>query len=306
MNWNLLFDCISAFGALATVGSLAWAVHIFRVAHEREEIIGVRNAILTYPVYCKKIERLLSEPVFSAIGNGIAEELEKYMPEGQSLETYTNDFMLNSSGDNYKALAIYMGMKKCDEINEIDEVITNIEECHRNMVSKFPVMGKSFSMLSYYVTLPAEKAITAKILNNNLKFEVDGKENEGLKRMLEEALEAGSKELYFKRIALHLEGAVSANLTKSAIGQDSISLSRKMIEIISKKFEIINDRKLESLSALDRKNINLAESLEALDNKNRVEKAMELLKIHKNIFEEEEWERLIEYKGRIVQLLEDK
>ena len=74
MNWNLLFDCISAFGALATVGSLAWAVHIFRVAHEREEIIGVRNAILTYTLFFKNLERFFSVTVFSSIFNLIAEE----------------------------------------------------------------------------------------------------------------------------------------------------------------------------------------------------------------------------------------
>ncbi len=306
MSWTLFLQCINAFGALATVGSLAWAIHVYRMAHESDEIIKVRTAILTYPVHCKKIERLLSEPVFSAIGNGIAEELEKYMPEDQSLEDFTNDFMLNTSGDNYKALAIYMGMKKCTEIDEIDSVISSIEGCHRNIVSKFPVLGKALSMLSYYVTLPAERAITAKILNNNLKFEVNGEENEGLKKMLEEAIETGSKELYFKRIALHLEGAVSANLIKSAIGQDSITLARKMIDIISKKFETMTDRRFELLSSSDRKSIKLAEDLETSDKLNRVEKAMELLKIHKEMFEEEEWEYLIEYKGRIVQLLKDK
>ena len=146
MDISLVFDGLTAIGSLATVGSLFWAVHVFKLSRDREEIATVKKAILSLPVLCDKLQRLLSEPVFSAIGNGIAEELEKYMVEGQSLEEFNKKFMLNAENDNYKALAIYMGMKKCNEIDEIDKVISSIEDCRRSMITQLPIVGRVISM----------------------------------------------------------------------------------------------------------------------------------------------------------------
>lgn len=299
MDISLVFDGLTAIGSLATVGSLFWAVHVFKLSHDREEIATVKKAILSLPVLCDKLQRLLSEPVFSAIGNGIAEELEKYMVEGQSLEEFNKKFMLNAENDNYKALAIYMGMKKCNEIDEIDKVISSIEDCRRSMITQLPIVGRVISILSKFVTLPAERAITARILNNNLKYIVNGEDNIGLINMLEEAMDTGARELYFKRIALHLEGAISANLVHNSLGQDRLSIACKMISIVSKKFETLSEDEFKKVSKIDKKRI---QSVERSKDGSTVIEAMELLKIHKSLFSEEEWDFLVEYKGRIVQL----
>lgn len=224
------------------------------------------------------------------------------MPENQTIEDFSSEFMLNPDADNFKALAIYTGMKKCSEVNEISSLIEQLDSCHRNIVAQLPVLGRAFSDLSFYTSLPAESAITAKILNVNLKFIVDDEENEGLKKMIATAQESSSRELYFKSIALHLTAAISANLKKNSYGQDSISLSSKMLNVLSNKFESISNKQLKKICKLDQSR---AFSISKIvdDNEYSVQIAMELLKVHKNLYTEEEWDTLIECKGGIIQLM---
>jgi hypothetical protein len=305
MNWNLFFTAITALGSLAAVASLVWAIYSFRRANETKTMAALKKEILSYPGYCRKIDRLLAEPFFSAIGNSISEELQGFMPDNQSLEEFSNEFMLNPEADNFKALAIYTGMKKCSEIKEIADVIESLDSCQRNIISKLPLLGRVFSDLSLYIVLPAERTITTRILNMNLKFIVDGEENEGLKRVISEALETSSRELYFKRIALHLTGAISANLKKNSYGQGSITLSCKMINVLAKRFESISDRVLKNICKMDQKKIPLIQQTVS-SHEYSVEIAMELLKQHKNLYSEDEWDSLIECKGGILQLMKEK
>lgn len=302
MTIELFFSGLTALGTIVAVASLIWAINVYKLSNEDREMTLLKKDILTYPGYCKKINSILAEPFFSAIGNSISEELENLMPENQTLEDFSNDFMLNPDADNFKALAIYTGMKKCGEVDEISSLIEQLDSCHRNIVSKLPVLGRAFSDLAFYTSLPAESAITAKILNINLKYIVDGEENEGLKKMVSQAQESSSRELYFKSIALHLTGAISANLKKNSYGQNSISLSTKMLNVLSKKFESLNNRQLKKICKLDQGN---ATSIGKIvnDNEYSVQIAMELLKIHKDLYTEEEWDTLVECKGGIIQLM---
>ena len=116
-------------------------------------------------------------------------------------------------------------------------------------------------------------------------------------------MEEGTKELYFKRIALHLTGAISANLSGNKYGQRSITLAHKMLVIISGVFELIDERKLKSLSKKDRKQVDNVQKIED-EMTYSVEIAMELLKIYKGLFDEKNWDKLIEYKGRIIEVME--
>ena len=300
---NTICLIIQTLGAVATVVSVIWAIHVYKVANEDKEVSEIKKAIMTLPEKCKRLDNLLSEPLFSAIGNSIAEELKVLHTENQPLDEFSNDFMLSEESRNYKALAIYMGLKKCDEVKEINGLVEEIEECQRNIISKFPVLGKIFSNLSFYITLPAEKAITSGILNANIQYIVNGEENEGLKRAVSSALEEGTKELYFKRIALHLTGAISANLSDNKYGQRSITLAHKMLVIIAGVFELIDESRLKTLSKKDRKQVNNVQIIED-DMVYSVEIAMELLKIYKNLFDEKSWDKLIEYKGRIIEVME--
>lgn len=112
MDFQLFFSGLTALGTLVAVASLVWAVYIYIRSNENTQLSSLKKEILAYPRFCRKIDRLLAEPLFSAIGNSISEELEKLMPENQSLEDFSNEFMLNPDADNFKALAIYTGLKK--------------------------------------------------------------------------------------------------------------------------------------------------------------------------------------------------
>lgn len=302
MNYELFFSGLTAIGTLVAVASFIWAIYVYMRSNESKEMSELKREILAYPRYCRKIDRLLAEPLFSAIGNSISEELEKLMPENQSLEDFSEEFMLNPDADNFKALAIYTGLKKCNEVEEISNLIEQMDMCHGNIVSKLPTFGRALSDISFYISLPAERAITTKILNINLKFIVDGEENEGLKKVVSEALESASSELYFKRIALHLTSAISANLQKNSYGQGTITLASKMLNTLAKCFESITNHELKKICNLDQKKVSTIQQVIS-SQEYSIQIAMELLKNHKHLYSEEQWDTLVECKGGILQLM---
>ena len=139
---QIFFSVIQSFGSIATVFSVLWAIVVYRAANEEKGYIEAKNNILKIPQLCKELDLLLTEPFFAAIGNSISNELKELFSENQSMEEYS-EFLLKESSQNYKAIAIYAGLKKCEEVNQIKGIIKEIEESTRNILIRFPLLGRA-------------------------------------------------------------------------------------------------------------------------------------------------------------------
>lgn len=299
---QIIFSIIQSFGSIATVFSVLWAIIVYRAANEEKGYIEAKNNILKIPQLCKELDLLLTEPFFAAIGNSISDELKGLFGENQSMEEYS-DFLLKESSKNYKAIAIYAGLKKCEEVNQIKSIIKEIEESTRNILIRFPLVGRVIQKLMFYITTPAEHSISSHILNKSLAYVwEDGETNTLLKEALQDAASTSSKELYFKEIAIYLTNISRAHLSGQHLGQRTIDLSRNMLSIICKTFGGLDESGIKRNSKKDRKKF---KKFSSLDNKHAVEDAMIIIKIYRKLFQESEWERLVEYKGRIIELMED-
>lgn len=299
---QIVYSSIEALGSIATVLSVIWAIKVYKTANEEKGYLETKDNIMKIPQLCRELNLLLTEPFFAAIGNSIANELKELFTENQTMEEYS-EFLMNDSSKNYKAIAIYSGLKKCSEVNQINEIIKQLEESNRNVLMRFPLFGKSIQKLTFYITKPAEQSISSHSLNKSLSYTMeDGDTNDLLKSVLRDAAATGNKELYFKELAIYLTNISRMHLSGQHLGQRTIDLSYNMLSIVCKCFGGLDDTTIKRYSKKDKKSV---KKFEGFNNGHAVEDAMSVYKIYQKLFPEHEWEKLIEYKGRIIELMEN-
>lgn len=299
---QIVYSSIEALGSIATVLSVMWAIKVYKTANEEKGYLETKDNIMKIPQLCRELNLLLTEPFFAAIGNSIANELKELFTENQTMEEYS-EFLLDDSSKNYKAIAIYSGLKKCSEVNQINDIIKQLEESTRNILMRFPLFGKSIQKLTFYITKPAEQSISSHSLNKSLSYTMeDGNTNDFLKSVLRDAAATGKKELYFKEIAIYLTNISRMHLSGQHLGQRTIDLSYYMLSIVCKRFGGLDDTTIKRYSKKDKRS---AKKFEGFNNEHAVEDAMSVYKIYQKLFPDHEWEKLIEYKGRIIELMEN-
>ncbi len=299
INWGLI---VQSIGTVAAISSVLWAIHVYRNANENKSYLEIKDNIIKIPELCQEINFLLTEPFFAAIGNSIAKELRELYSSEQTLDAFS-DFLLNDEAShNYKALAIYSGLKQCSEVSQIKSIIKDIRSAERTVTVRCPYLGKSFSLLSFYITRAAQRTISTRVLNTSMAAELeDNTSNEPFKDAIKSASETGSVELYFKEIAIFLTRVSKASLRTEQLGQRTIDLSYTIVKITGNVFGILSEFDLKKLSQKDNK---MRKKNFTVDNKHAVEDAMEIFKKYKSYYNEDQWDKLIECKGRIIELME--
>ena len=131
INWgniNMWSMVVQSIAAIGTIASVLWAIHVYRRENDDRNLLDIKNNILKIPTICTDINILLSEPFFVALGNSIADELKKLHEEGQSIEGFSNFLLNDEKSHNYKAQAIYSGLKRCEEVNQIKEMLKMLQD----------------------------------------------------------------------------------------------------------------------------------------------------------------------------------
>lgn len=292
-----------AFGAIGTICSLLWAIHIYHNENDKRSLMEIKNSILKIPHLCNEVNMLLSEPFFAALGNSIADELKNLHEKGQSLEDFSNFLLDDVKSHNYKAQAIYSGLKRCDEVAQIKEMLKQIEESERVLTLRFSGIGLAVRKLVFYVERSATRTISSRILNQSLSAELDeGIENDPLKEALQSAAATGSEELYFKELGIYITSVTKSSLRHANLGQRTIDLSLVMIEATCSVF---GEMELNKLKAFTRKDKRIMRNISEKHMKHAVEDAMVILKQCKKYYAEDRWDRMIECKGRIIENMEN-
>lgn len=297
--WNAI---VQALGTLATIISVLWAIHVYRKANENRSFLEIKDNIIKIPEICQEINSLLTEPFFAAIGNSIAKELKELYSSSQTLDDFSEFLLDDKSSHNYKALAIYSGLKQCSEVTQIKDLIKELQNAERIVTVRCPYLGGSFSKLSFYITRAAQRTISSRVLNNSMTSEFeDNTANEAFRDAIKSAAETGSVELYFKEIAIFITTVSKASLKTEHLGQRTIDLSYKMLKTVGNVFGLLSEFEIKRIS---KKDYRLSKQSFAVNNKHAVEDAMEIFKKYKNYYSENQWDKLIECKGRIIELME--
>lgn len=305
MDLGLIFQGIQAFGALATIASVIWAINVYIMTGQNHDYQKIRDAVIALPHHCEQLNKLLSESLFAAIGTSISNELRP-MFSGYTIETFSK-WLLSEDSSNFKAQAIYMGLQKCDGVKEIQILIDKIEDSQRTISTSFPQLGRAFRALLFYVTKPANFCISTRNLNGNLKFSND-EDNAGIKEAVKQAQVTGSEELYFRQLSFFITAICEKPLHDKDLGQQTLDLACEMIAVVSKVLCIMSNSKMKKIA---KKDMSQADKMRAEERalpesskKHSVQIAMNVFTQFKGYFTEDEWEKLIEHKAQIIQLME--
>ncbi len=302
---DILIRIVEAIGALAAFFSLLWAIKVYMKTNDEKNFQQLRDALIALPVYCKQLNRLLSESLFAAIGNSIAQEM-KPMFEGHTIESFSK-WMLSEDSSNYKALSVYMGLEKCEGVKEIKTLLEKIESTQRIISTRLPMIGRAYRALLFYITKPANYCTSNTNISQNLKFK-NNEENLAIKQMVKNAQATGSVELYFRELSIFITLICRKPLMDKDLGQQTLNLAYRMIRVISNVLCLLSDNKMKDTARKDMRSIDGLEKrenqLKEDEKKHSVQIAMFLILQYKSLFSENDWEKLIECKAQIIQLME--
>lgn len=305
MDWQLLFQAIQAFGALAAIASVVWAINVYIRTSRDHDYQKIRDAVIALPHHCEQLNKQLSESLFAAIGTSISNELRP-MYDGYTIESFSK-WLLSEESSNFKAQAIYMGLQKCDGVKEIQILIDRIEDSQRTISTTFPQLGRAVRALLFYVTKPANFCISTRNLNSNLKFSND-EENAGIKEAVKQAQATGSEELYFRQLSFYITAICEKPLHDKDLGQQTLDLACEMIDVVSKVLCLLSNSKMRRIATKDMRHADKMQAKELVmpesAKKHSVQIAMNVLTQFKEYFTNDEWEKLVEHKAQIVQLME--
>lgn len=291
-----------ALGAIGTIASVLFAIYSYCKAQNNAALLEVKRCVWKIPTICNDINMLLSEPFFAALGNSIADELKKLLEDGQSLEDYSQFLLNDDKSHNYKAQAIYSGLKRCDEVAQIKDLIRSVQDAERTVTLHFPGIGNAIRKLFFYIDRAANRTISSRVFNNSLAAELeDGVENTPFIHAVSDAAATGSSELYFKELAIYITSVAKASLKQNALGQRTIDLSLKMLSLSCNTF---GGLELGRLNRISHRDARLIKKIEGNSETHAVEDAMHIFKTYKKFYQESDWEKMIECKGRIIENME--
>lgn len=291
-----------ALGAVGTVASVLFAIFTYSKARNNDSLLEVKKSVWKIPTVCNDINLLLSEPFFVALGNSISDELKKLLEKDQSLEEYSQFLLNDEKSHNYKAQAIYSGLKRCEDVIQIKELIRSVEDAERTVTLHFPAIGFGLRKLFFYIDRAANRTISSGVFNRSLSAELeDGVENSAFKKAISTAAATGSPELYFKELAIYLTSVAKASLRQNALGQRTIDLSLKMLAL---SCNVFGGQDLGRLNKISHTDARLAKKLQGKKGKHAVEDAMIIFKKYKRFYKESDWEKMIECKARIIENME--
>lgn len=291
-----------ALGAIGTIASVLFAIYSYRKAQNNAALLEVKRCVWKIPTICNDINMLLSEPFFAALGNSIADELKKLLEDGQSLEDYSQFLLNDDKSHNYKAQAIYSGLKRCDEVAQIKDLIRSVQDAERTVTLHFPGIGTAIRKLFFYIDRAANRTISSRVFNKSLAAELeDGVENTPFIHAVSDAAATGSSELYFKELAIYITSVAKASLKQNALGQRTIDLSLKMLSLSCNTF---GELELGRLNRISHRDARLIKKIEGNSETHAVEDAMLIFKTYKKFYQESDWEKMIECKGRIIENME--
>lgn len=308
-NLKIALSVLQTLGSLATVGSLVWAVRTYRKEKAREflekqerEHQIFKKELSDIPQQFKHLIQLISEPIFAVIGHSIAEELKTLKPKNQSIDDFAK-FLLNPDSSNYIALASYMGHKKCQEITMITDLTNSIAESNRKISINFMFISSIIRRLSHYIITPSQRITSIGFVFSRLRpIDEDGDDNEVFREFIKSALKTGTEELFFKELAIYIVNGYATLLKRNALGKRTIDLSLKMIDIIAYRISLLSSS---DILRLREENSNLIEKHKNTDCEHSVQDAVAMLRDVKHLFDEGEWDKLVECNGGIIEFMND-
>ena len=287
--WTMIIELV---GAVGTMLSVLIAIYTYRHTQTKAALLEVKKGLWKIPTICKEIDELLTERVFSALGDSIASEFRKLHEDGQSLDDFSDFLLDDDKSHNYMAQAIYAGLKHCDEVARLDGLIKEFEEVARTVSVYLPCIGTALNKLFFYIETAAKRTMSPAIFSKSLQ-------HASFQSAIHDAKSKNSLELYFRELSEFFSSISDGSLRQTAHGQRTVDLS---INMVSLTCNVLGELEIGRLNRIRHQEKRLSKKLaKEHEAKHAVEDAMVVLKMYRKHYKESRWEKMIECKARIIE-----
>ena len=209
----------------------------------------------------------------------------------------------NDESYNYKLQAIYSGLRHCDEVSQIKELLRSVQDAERTISLYFPGIGTAINKIFFNIDYTARLTFSIRFHIDNLsaKFDPNDAQNTNFIQAVSKATSTESPELYFKDLAIYIARVVGASLKQRAFGQQTIDMSLNMLSLSCNTF---GELSLGWLARISRRENRLSKKAEEHDETNGVKGAMRILKTYEKLYQKTDWDEMKKCSKQIIESLE--
>lgn len=288
---------VQIIGAIATAGSVFFAIFVFKRSEERRLFSKTRECLSQLKSTIEEVYSHLDQPNFSFISDLIVNELNELKPENWTLDEFTA-FLVDEKSHDLIAQKVHVGRLKCPFIKTVERQLREIEQSVVLLKEKLPIISETIDKLSFYIESPANNSLAPKT------FDLALGKPESINRMLIPNLSGLQHEShYFTEIKNYCAAFPQMVMEQDRLGQKTFVLSERIIQILIKTYSLMTDAQLRAASL---KQKSLESKTRSIKNEHAAEDAISFLKLLKSDFSENDWDTIIESKGNIVQLMNSK
>ncbi len=287
------FIIVEILGAIATTGSVIWAIFVYKKNEERRLFAKTRENLSKLKYIVKDIDGHLSQPYFMYISSNIIDELRKLKPKDWSLEQFS-DFLIDEKNHDLIAKAVHIGRLNCAFVEKFETQLGSMDQSILSLKQQLPVLFYSIKKLSYYIEYPAQYTMAPKSFDSTLGSA------DSMKKIIDDIKKHKIEEHYFTALANYCAFYPQFLMQQNVLGQKTFDRAERILLIIISNYSKMTDQDLRRSS---RKQHAQQSKLISIDFEHAAEDAVEGLKIIREDFDTNDWDNIVDAKGKIVELM---
>lgn len=270
--------------SLFTGASVLVAIWVYRRTEDQRTFSTFRLSLVDLRQDVHELDNLLAEPFFSEVGLAIADEVRQLFPI-QPSKNELRSYVLAARNHDYIAQAIHEGRLRSATLKRCDELVVKIERSPFLYREQLPVVSHILSSLSRYPIQTANGVVSPSVLDS-----VIGKP-ERFSELAEERFdtEEVSDAEAFREIGLMLGGMPTAFMKTT--GQTVFDAAEALMIVVISKYNGMADKELRKHGRRQRR---MRKRIEEIQEGTSVGFAMECFKLIRGVFDDKEWDRIVE------------
>jgi len=276
----------TVLGSLFTAASVLFAIIAYQRQQDRLLFSSLRTSLVDIEASVNELDLLLNESRLVEVGDRIAGEIRDMVGHNADKSVVIN-FLEDEKNHNYIATAIHMGINRSKTVDAIDGIAGRLKRLPYLNLGQIPILREIVSGCVFYVTMTAEGAVSPRVFDQIL-----GKAELRKKHVIPAIEAISSPALIFQEISV-LVSAASGSALKSQ-GQAVLDDIRQMMAILTRRITELRDSDLRAL----RNRLSGAVIRDPKDT-TAIEDVFTPVDRIRHLFEDTEWDSLVESKARI-------
>jgi hypothetical protein len=292
-----LEDYLKIASSLFTAASVLFAIYVYRRKEDQRAFAALRESITQLRINITRLDDLLSESHFTVLGGNIANRLWSLKPQAWSREQFY-DYLTAKENHDQIANAILQGRLESDCITRAKELLLSVLLAPYSYKEQLPVLTMLLTKLLFYI-----KRVYSSALDPETFDRILGDPDAIREGLLPELKKYDTDEHALAELGVFVSACPSAVMKIDRMGQRLFDQSETLVAILTETLARKSDAELRRSK---RKQKRLAAQLTTIRSEHAIEDAFEYFRAIRRDFSEEDWNRIVEAKTIVLELMKKK